>query len=1540
MRTPFCNPPRATAVSAVLLVLVTGTAYAQTAPESIPPTSQVVAQEPKAYTPPARAGGTGRSSEATEHRAPESPAHDPDSTSTPLDDATAPAVIVDVVHLGDHDSTAGANPTTCPTGSSPAIIVAVDGLQFVEFLFPLPFINFPDNPYLRDAILSMNLPIPDNHVVQLNWSRDAEFDTLDAIGDLRALLRSFYNCARQTGKKLIIVSHSWGTFLTHKALSLEGCSDDGPITIDLFVTLSSPLGTSDAIAYYEDRCDEGILKSLDDWLIIAYVERWDVSLCVLHPFCCASADDHPTADRWMNYWAWGDLVSGPISGATNIQVDPKASIDGCTLTRNPITSLEWHAYTSLGLAYDNQAMRDEVETQIISILPPPTGACCNPDLNNPSCQVTTQGACLAANDGFGGDGTTCPSGCPCANDPRDCDWCWNGTNRECDASWEGDGECDCGCQFDDSVDCQSSPCTESDCTPWVTRNCGEGGCTTCRRRFTRTCPQGCGLPVEKCEGDSSCPDPSCRATEPCTPPVGYEFCTKYTFEDCTVSIAINLYTNINDIRWGQVFDSSDPYVVGEYEIGWTGVEAEKVYYACNFNSCEYGGCNCEQLPLSGRRVTVVAPGTAHHDGILAYNDTAEWWCGVRYDPFNPSYNDGADPIYVLRCYNDSDCAPQRCEKTGHWTTWACVDRKPNGAPCTQDGECQSGFCDNDGVGLPDDGWCFMPSNTYFDGQESNYCEYSTGVGSRNCDERPVGARLNACFGSPYLEDRCSSTCDEEDIPSVFDCHDPGCACAEPLCDGLAPGDPLPTCSNGLSYFADECSAIAAGRDRGDSICRSTAFVPGCSASPECNGQQAGVGDCTDDCHYHPITFISPNGGEVWQAGTTQTISWSSTTIDGYVSLAVVTGAGDGRFIDYVPVAQGSVTWSICPYIGDGTDYTIDLFWLPDGGPQVVVSSNPFEIRGSLPLPTLTVTSPNGGEVFEGGTKQLITWNATNAVCDVRLWLVKSGDFAAYLGSAPMADGQLSWQACPYLEDGSDYRVHIEWCDCEPELCVTDESNEPFEVSTGAPPPEIILTSPTNVTRWEDRAPATITWETSLTSGTVQIFLGDESCGCGTVIDHAPVQDMLFEWDHVCAVGGPGTDYYIELLWSVQGCPWIDARSEHFEIQSASVSDEITFTSPAAETAWQTGTTQIISWVTTSTQGYINVDVYKTGEWLAHIVEVPASVNSINWTVCSWVGDGTDYAIHLSWWPECGPSVEAISASFEITGPAPSPTLSVTSPKGGEVWEAGSTHTISWSSTTAVGYVSLSGVTGAGEWFGIDSVPVADGSVEWNIPSCIGDGTDYTIHLYWDDGCVPPVKAISGPLEISGPAPSPTLTLTIPDGGEIWEAGTQHTISWETTNPVGLVDAYLFKLDQGMLWRDWVGSAPMVDGHIIWNCPYSPDGDGANYRVSVVSCDCGPCISDESDEAFEIIGSQAWPATYGDPDGNERIDLADYWQFVQCLTGPVMTGTGVTWPHCVCRILDSEWDGDIDLRDLARWQNTFTGDLSVACAPGSESPPPP
>ncbi|GMV96436.1 MAG: hypothetical protein AMXMBFR83_08020 [Phycisphaerae bacterium] len=114
-----------------------------------------------------------------------------------------------------------------------------------------------------------------------------------------------------------------------------------------------------------------------------------------------------------------------------------------------------------------------------------------------------------------------------------------------------------------------------------------------------------------------------------------------------------------------------------------------------------------------------------------------------------------------------------------------------------------------------------------------------------------------------------------------------------------------------------------------------------------------------------------------------------------------------------------------------------------------------------------------------------------------------------------------------------------------------------------------------------------------------------------------------------------------------------------------------------------------------------------------------------------------------------------------------------------------------------------------------------------------------------------IAALGGPSAAGIPLPTPpgSLTLTSPNGGESWPAGTSRLITWSSTSPSGMVNIDLY---QGTALHGQIGTAAMSDGQFAWNIPASI-GDAANYRVRV-SAAAFPHVFDESNGPFTIYGS--------------------------------------------------------------------------------------
>jgi hypothetical protein len=108
----------------------------------------------------------------------------------------------------------------------------------------------------------------------------------------------------------------------------------------------------------------------------------------------------------------------------------------------------------------------------------------------------------------------------------------------------------------------------------------------------------------------------------------------------------------------------------------------------------------------------------------------------------------------------------------------------------------------------------------------------------------------------------------------------------------------------------------------------------------------------------------------------------------------------------------------------GSDYSVRITrtTFPAGSSTATDSSNAYF---SLIPETLTVTSPNGGEDWVGGTAHAITWAPTgNPKAYVRIELLKAGVLSRVISRATLNDGSFDWVIPMTQTLGSDYSVKI------------------------------------------------------------------------------------------------------------------------------------------------------------------------------------------------------------------------------------------------------------------------------------------------------------------------------------------------------------------------------------------------------------------------------------------------------------------------------------------------------------------------------------
>jgi len=207
-----------------------------------------------------------------------------------------------------------------------------------------------------------------------------------------------------------------------------------------------------------------------------------------------------------------------------------------------------------------------------------------------------------------------------------------------------------------------------------------------------------------------------------------------------------------------------------------------------------------------------------------------------------------------------------------------------------------------------------------------------------------------------------------------------------------------------------------------------------------------------------ITVTSPNGGETWQRGTTHTVTWSYTGSPGSTVKIVLlkSGTDAGTISASTSIGSGgtgSYSWPMSAAAGmtTGSDFKVSVqsISLPTVNDT---SDNYFTITAATTQApaAITVTSPNGGETWQRGTTQTISWSYTGSPgSTVKIVLLKSGTEVGTISASTSigsgGTGSYSWpmSAAAGMTTGSDFKVSVQSISLP---TVNDTSNNYFTIN--------------------------------------------------------------------------------------------------------------------------------------------------------------------------------------------------------------------------------------------------------------------------------------------------------------------------------------------------------------------------------------------------------------------------------------------------------------------------------------------------------------
>ncbi len=218
-----------------------------------------------------------------------------------------------------------------------------------------------------------------------------------------------------------------------------------------------------------------------------------------------------------------------------------------------------------------------------------------------------------------------------------------------------------------------------------------------------------------------------------------------------------------------------------------------------------------------------------------------------------------------------------------------------------------------------------------------------------------------------------------------------------------------------------------------------------------------------------------------------------------------------------------------------------------------------------------------------------------------------------------------------------------------------------------------------------------------------------------------------------------------------------------------------------------------------------------------------------------------------------------------------PVVTITAPAVGEVVTNGATYLITWvvADDSPIATVKIEYSSDGGNTYAVLATAAPNtGSYQWSVPSLEVAAAQLRITAVDPSGNAS--IATSGAFSIKDNKP-PQVSLLSPSGGEKWDAGSQHNISWNTTDNTGVASVALyFSSDDGTSWQS-ISSGLAAIGTYGWSIPYVYS---AAVRVKAVAYDAGGLSTEVASPALTIVRPNTPPvAPYSPFPTDNQADVA-------------------------------------------------------------------
>lgn len=577
-----------------------------------------------------------------------------------------------------------------------------------------------------------------------------------------------------------------------------------------------------------------------------------------------------------------------------------------------------------------------------------------------------------------------------------------------------------------------------------------------------------------------------------------------------------------------------------------------------------------------------------------------------------------------------------------------------------------------------------------------------------------------------------------------------------------------------------------------------------------------------------LQLLNPAGGENWLAGSSRQISWTSGNCGDRATVCLRhlwDGGAQSEVIATGLPARGSYEWEV-PAAGTATGHQIEVFFETKG--------SIYDISGifSIPVSSLELISPAGGEVWTAQSTRTISWISQNLAAGATLSLLFSKDdglnWTSIVNELPN-QGFYDW-LLPVMSDAEACRIMVR---SSRNHDVYSTSPMPFTIQGSA----LALVFPEGGESLPANSIQRIRWDTHdiPDSGTVLIYLSTTAQPGWQLLARCPAGAGQWTWQ----VPQMPTDAGCRIKIILSGYEGVGDETDSCFTITGPV---LTLLYPNGGETVSSNSVQAIRWSSTSSIPDTLLSLFYSGDdganWKDAKCSFPDNGSGL-WNVPPLPG-GARYRLRLSnqWMSD------ESDGAFSVDGSS----LTITTPAGGEVWNANGSYEISWTSLNILPGEKLRlsySLDGGANWTTASNPLAGAGQATLNLPSLTG--SDHFLLKLAVERNDDVYDLTDAELKLNGAV----IRLLTPNGGESWIAGSTRPITWQTQNMTNTEYLELqYSLDGGMIWSTITSYASASRAKFDWTVPVIKNGSAVLVRLNWRK-NGQLLLSDASDRSFCI-----------------------------------------------------------------------------------------